>query len=115
MKLKVAVLAFFVIVVPALADSLTDTNTTSDAASAAVNAGAGQIFTCSGDPGDLSCTDPAGFTCYGVANCAALDVVTASGPLDPPPAPVPTPEPDALALALCGVIALIVRRRARTP
>jgi len=100
---------------PTWADTMTDTSTTTDQTATAVNVGAGQIFTCSGDPGDLSCTDPAGFTCYGVANCAALDVVTASGPLDPPPAPVPTPEPDALILALCGVIALIVRRRARTP
>jgi len=111
MKFKVAVLAFFVIVVPALADSLTDTNTTSDAASAAVNAGAGQIFTCSGDPGDLSCTDPAGFTCYGVANCEALDVVTTAGPLDPPSAPVPTPEPATLVLVASGLGALVLRKR----
>jgi len=111
MKLKVAVLAFFVIVVPALADSLTDTDTTSDGASAAVDAGAGQIFTCSGDPGDLSCVDPAGFTCYGLANCEALDVVTAAGPLDPPSAPVPTPEPATLVLVASGLGALVLRKR----
>jgi hypothetical protein len=71
-----AILALALMASIAHADSITDTNTTTDGTSATVNAGEGETFLCSLDAGSFSCTDPDQFTCYGWANCTALNATS---------------------------------------
>jgi hypothetical protein len=92
---------------------LSDMNVTTDTMSASVDAGAGETFACSNGADFFSCTDPAGFTCYGAGNCEDLGV----------PVPVvltpgeffvtadsdnadPTPEPGTLVLLASGLVIL---------
>ncbi len=105
------------------ADGITivDSNTTTDGASATVNAGNGEVFTCIFSTEltpDFSCSDPDNFTCFGWGNCQALGATVGweIGPngipfLAPPEPPsIPTPEPSIALLSLIGLLWLGLRR-----
>jgi hypothetical protein len=95
------------------ADSITESNTTTDGTSATVNAGQGEMFLCSLDAGAFSCTDTDKFTCYGWANCVALGATTGWVLSQGTPteiAAVATPEPNSLMLLLAGLLALALPR-----
>jgi hypothetical protein len=82
-KIIWALIAVLAIAFLASADALTETHTTTDGTSATVNAGQGETFLCSLDAGAFSCTDSdQQLTCYGWANCAALDAVGGFSPAE---------------------------------
>ena len=110
------------------ADTITDTNTTTDGTSVTVDAGQGETFTCQDSSNAFSCIDTDGFTCYGFGNCSTLGatggVPTLAdflddygyGPVhfvagDPT---VSTPEPGVLLLLCAGITGVgLCKRRFR--
>jgi hypothetical protein len=102
------------------ADGITvvDSNTTTDGASATVNAGNGEVFTCIFSTQLMpafSCSDPDNFTCFGWDNCQALGATVGweIGPSGVPfvdQTPVLAPEPNLALLSLIGLLGLGLRR-----
>jgi hypothetical protein len=110
------------------ADTITDTNTTTDGTSGTVNAGQGEVFTCEDQTNSFSCVDTSAFTCFGFDNCLALGVTGGAltladfiddygyGPVQFIAAdqPVSTPEPGVLLLLCAGITGVgLCKRRFR--
>ena len=119
-KVVAVILGILALALIASADTLTETNNTTDGTSATVNAGQGETFLCSLDAGAFSCTDPDKFTCYGWGNCAALDVIVGFT-LDAAGNPIPladplisAPEPNGLVLLATGLVVLALGRSRRS-
>ena len=125
----VAVLSAFALALGAIAkaDTISDTNTTTDGTSGTVNAGQGEVFTCEDQSNSFSCMDTDAFTCFGFDNCLALGATGSAmtladflndygyGPVQfiAGDAPVSTPEPGVIPLLLAAFLCLIVFREYR--
>ena len=110
-RIVALILAILAIALILSADTLTETNVTTDSASVLVDAGAGQVFVCSDAASGFSCVDSQAFICYGWANCEALDAVGGSWfDNDTVAASVAVPEPDSLALLLAGLLGVAAIR-----
>jgi hypothetical protein len=104
-KIIAVILGILAVALIASADTMSESNTTTDGMSVTVDAGAGQVFVCTDDASGFSCVDPQAFTCYGWANCDALDAV-GGFTLGTGNTVSPVGEPNSFALLLVGLAAL---------